>query len=63
MYNYSLFLNASYNTFFLFFLLPDFDDLWCSVVNTHFITEVKQQLATLVLASVMLSSRPGMGCI
>ena len=35
--------------FFCFYLSLDFLELWCSVISTCLITEVKQQWVTLVL--------------
>ena len=37
-----------------FFLSPGFHENWHSLMNTHLITEVEQQLATLVLGWVTL---------
>ena len=39
-------------TFSSSFLSPDFRELWHTVINTHLITEVKQQWARLVLGWV-----------
>ena len=45
-------------TFFLFhFLSLDLHELWCSMMSTCLITEVKWQWATLVLAWVTASLR------
>ena len=41
--------------FFFFFLAPDCHELWCSVMSTCLIPEVKQQWANLVLGWVTTS--------
>ena len=43
-------------TFFIFFLSPDFHENLLSGINTCLFTEVKQQLAPLVLGWVTLDS-------
>ena len=38
-----------------FFLFPDFYELWCSMMSSCLISEVKQQWAALVLGWVTIS--------